>query len=37
MTEQHHTGVLVNDWRNNIHSSGKMEIGGSIRGSVKET
>lgn len=34
MTNKHHTEMLVNDWRNNNHNCGKMEIGESIKGRI---
>lgn len=34
MTNKHHTEMLLNDWRNNNHNSGKMEIVEGIKGRI---
>lgn len=31
MTNKHYTEMLVDDWKNNNHNSGKMEIGECIK------
>lgn len=33
-TNNHHTEMLVDDWRNNNHNSGKMEISEDIKGRI---
>lgn len=34
MTNKHHTEMLVDDWRNNNHNCGKMEIDEGIKGRI---